>query len=133
MGRAISGILTYPTPASPQVLDSFDQGEDVTFTFSLTSTSNPTDWIAAEFTFIPEGKDQTGRVTVSIASGGIQISGVSTTSPYTATFAVSLPHATTLLLGAGSAAWQALWIDSGNISLLGSGEFGITIPLVPIP
>jgi hypothetical protein len=133
MGRAISGILNYPTPASPQVLDSFAQGEDVSITFALTSTALPSTWVNVEFTLIPEGKGQSGRFTTSITAGGILITGVSTTSPYTATVTVTLSHATTVQFGAGSASWQCEWVDSGNVSVLGAGEIGVTIPLVPIP
>jgi hypothetical protein len=133
VGRAISGILSYPTPALPQVLDSFAQGEDIQIAFALTSTSNPTNWVNVEFTLIPEGQGQAGRHTFSITANQIIITGVSTTSPYTATVTVTLPHATTVLFGAGSAVWQCEWVDSGNVSLLGAGEIGVTIPLVPIP
>jgi hypothetical protein len=133
VGRAISGNLSYPIPASPQELNSFAQGEDISLSFTLTSTSNPTGWVNAEFTLIPEGQSQTGRFTTSITSGGIAITNVSTTTPYTATVTVTLPHAETLKLGQGSAGWQCLWADSGNVSILGAGEIGITPPLVPIP
>jgi hypothetical protein len=133
MGRSISGLLNYPTPASPQQLDSFAQGEDISLTFTLTSTSNPSNWLNVEFTLIPESHGQSQRFTFSITAANIAISNVSTTTPYTATVTVTLPHATTLLMGQGSAVWQCEWADSGNVSLLGAGEIGITTPLVPIP
>lgn len=133
MPRAIAGLLSYPTPIAPQFLTDFAQGEDVAITFILTSTVSPSSWVNVEFTLIPEGQPQMGRWTGSIASGQVGISNVAGSGPYTATVTVTIPHANTKLFGGGSAVWQCEWADSGNVSMLGSGEVGVTIPLVPIP
>lgn len=133
MGRAINGILGYPTPASLQDLDTFWQGEDIILTFTLTSSITPDNWLNVEFTLIPEGQPQQGRFTTSLIGGGVTITNISTTTPFTATVSVTLPAAKTAGMGAGSAVWQCLWADSGNVSELGSGEIPIMTPIVPIP
>ena len=129
MGRAINGTLGYPEPDVYQILPQFAQGEDVSLTFALTSDSNPSSWVATQLTLIPEGKNYQGQLTLAGT-----ISGVSSTGPpYVATVAFALPAATTAALGAGSAVWSASWTDSGNDSVLGSGEIGIVLPVNLLP
>jgi len=131
MGRAIAGELDYPTPVTGQLLGAFDQGEDVTLDFALTSTSNPGTWVNVVCTIIPEGQDQSGRYTFTAAAGQVAISNVSAIDSdlqYSATITVTVPAATTNTMGQGSAVWELFWADFGNVSVLGSGEIGVLAP-----
>jgi len=134
MARTINALLNYPDPVYPQDLSQFWQGEDVAFTFAVTSTVDVSTWGSVEFTLLPEGRGPSGRYTVSVASGQVVVSDTSgTAGAYTAVVTVTVPSATTKTFGQGSATWQCTWADSGDVALLGGGEVGINAPTVPIP
>lgn len=118
--------LGWPVPEIDQVLSPMWIGEDVSISFTLSSSSDPTGW-TIQANFYPEKGMPAKALTGSVS--GVSGSGTA----WTATVTVSITSAKTLAFGPGTAKWQAHRTDSGSATLLGEGFVDVRTPKSPIP